>query len=362
MSTVPIQVERTTRASRIALIATVGLVVLLASMPWWAESSTSSLVTEFLYCLAIAQMWNLLAGYGGMVSIGQQAFLGAGGYALAALALHTSLHPLWSIPIAALVAGALAWPASKLLFRLPGAYFSVGAWVLAEVFRLCVANYTPLGGGTGTSITASLADIDEWWRDAMIFWAALAIAVASLAGVYGLLRSKTGLALTAIRDSETASRSLGVRASRVKLLVYVAAAAGAGAAGALIYLTKLRISPDAAFSVEWSALAIFIVVIGGIGTIEGPIVGALVYFALRWLLADYGTAYLIVLGLAGMGIMLFARKGIWGWVQGRTGIELFPVRRRLVVADASSADAVAIDASPAEAPSAAIDPRPAAAR
>lgn len=332
-------VVRTTRTSRATFAVTVALVAVMASMPWWADPSTTSLVIEFMYYLAIAQMWNLLAGYGGMVSIGQQAYIGVGAYVLVWVALQTGIHPLLSIPLAALVSAVVAWPVSKLLFRLPGAYFSVGAWVVAEVFRLLMANYTPLGGGTGTSITASLADMDEWWREAALLWCALALAVASMLGVYLLLRSRTGLALTAIRDSETASESMGVRVPRVKLLVYVAAAAGAGMTGALIYLTKLRVSPDAAFSVEWSALAIFIVVIGGIGTIEGPIVGAIVYFLLRWALADYGTAYMVALGLLAMGIMLFARRGVWGWVHARTGLELFPLRRRLVLEPAPRGEA-----------------------
>lgn len=355
MSASAFEVRRATAVSRASFGVAVALVALATTMPWWADPATTSLVVEFLYYLAIAQMWNLLAGYGGMVSIGQQAFVGLGAYALVAVALKTGLNPFLSIPIGAAVAALVAWPVSRLLFRLPGAYFSVGAWVVAEVLRLSFANYTPLGGGTGTSITASLAEMDEWWREAAIFWTALALAVASVLGVYLLLRSRLGLALTAIRDSEVASESVGVRAPRVKLAVWLAAAAGAGAAGALIYLTKLRVSPDAAFSVEWSALAIFIVVIGGIGTIEGPIIGAIVYFLLRWLLADHGTAYLVVMGLAAMGIMLFARRGIWGFVSDRTGLELFPLRRRLVLSGDASADAASRVAGTERASSA---PRP----
>lgn len=325
----PYFVERTTTASRIALVVSVLLIVGLASMPWWADIGLSSTVVEFLYYLAIAQMWNLLGGYGGLVSIGQQAYIGIGGYVLAAIALHTTLHPFLSIPIAGGVALAVAWPVSKLLFRLNGAYFAVGTWVVAEVFRLLLANYTPLGGGTGTSITSAIAEIDEWWRDALTLWSALAIAVASVLGVYLFLRSRNGLALTAIRDSEIASESLGVRVPRVKLAVYLASALGCGMIGALIYLVKLRISPDSAFSVEWSALAFLMVIIGGFGTIEGPIIGALVYFLLRWALGDFGTSYLIALGVLAIVVMLFERRGIWGAIQKRTNIELFPVRRRL---------------------------------
>src|SRR5690606_29145254 len=112
--------------------------------------------------------------------------------------------------------------------------------------------------------------------------------------------------LAAVRDNQDAARAVGVDAVRIKLVVYLAAAFLTGLCGALIYLQKARISPDAAFSVtDWTAYVIFIVVIGGIGTIEGPIVGVLVFFVLQNALADYGTWYLLVLGLIGIAVMLF---------------------------------------------------------
>ena len=95
-------------------------------------------------------------------------------------------------------------------------------------------------------------------------------------------------------------------------------------------MQKARISPDAAFSVpDWTAYVIFIVVIGGIGTIEGPIVGVIVFFILQSVLADYGSWYLLVLGIVGILIMLFSPRGLWGLFADRTGIQLFPVRRIL---------------------------------
>jgi branched-chain amino acid transport system permease protein len=148
--------------------------------------------------------------------------------------------------------------------------------------------------------------------------------------VYMLLRSRHGLALTAIRDSELASGSLGVDTYRTKLLVFVVTAIGTGLIGGYIFLQKLRISPEAGFSVnDWTVVVIFMVVIGGIGTLEGPIIGMLVYFALRELLADYGTWYLILLGVVAVVVMLKAREGIWGLIQRRFDLHLFPVRRHL---------------------------------
>src|SRR5205085_3292778 len=117
--------------------------------------------------------------------------------------------------------------------------------------------------------------------------------------VYVFLRSKPGLALLAIRDNEVAAESQGIDVRGTKLAVYVVAALGAGLAGALYFLGNLRISPDAAFSVNWTAFAIFMVVIGGIGRIEGPILGTLVFWALNKFLSDYGTWYLLRARVAG---------------------------------------------------------------
>jgi branched-chain amino acid transport system permease protein len=133
-----------------------------------------------------------------------------------------------------------------------------------------------------------------------------------------------------MRDNQEAARSVGVDARRMKALVYLAAAFVTGLAGALIYLQKARISPDAAFSVvDWTAYVIFIVVIGGIGTIEGPILGVIVFFLLQRTLADYGAWYLLLLGALGIAVMLFAPRGLWGVFSDRTGIQLFPIRRTL---------------------------------
>jgi branched-chain amino acid transport system permease protein len=169
-------------------------------------------------------------------------------------------------------------------------------------------------------------------RDIMTYWIALALAAGTLALVYLILRSRLGLALHAIRDSETAAQSVGVDNFRAKLAVYLITASLTGMIGALIYLQKARISPDAAFSVlDWTAYVIFIVVIGGVGTIEGPIVGAVIFYLMQRYLAAFGTWYLVLLGTLAIGVMLFAPKGIWGFVSERYGVVLFPVRRRLSV-------------------------------
>jgi branched-chain amino acid transport system permease protein len=332
--------------SRAAVAGALILLLALALLPVVAGRNLIQDLIFLFYMLALAQCWNLLAGYAGLISVGQQAFVGLGGYLLFELTLIAGLNPLLAIPLAGFVCALLALPTALIVFRLRGAYFAIGTWVVAEVYRLVFAQIKPLGGGTGTSLTPSVTSsvsgiewVKAWFdlrtpaaRDIVSYWAALALLATTLAAVYFILRSRRGLALGAIRDHEAVASGLGVDIYRIKLAVYVATAAMTGMIGALIYLQKARISPDAAFSVlDWTAYVIFIVVIGGIGTMEGPVIGAIVFYLLQHYLADFGAAYLILLGTIGIIIMLFAPKGLWGLVAERYGLTLFPTRRRLVV-------------------------------
>jgi branched-chain amino acid transport system permease protein len=321
-------VERGTRTSQIALGISVALVLAAASLPLWGESSWMREFVEIACYFIFAMMWNLLAGYGGMVSIGQQAFFGLGGYVMLMLGNFAGVNPFIAIPLGALAAGLAALPLSFIAFRLQGGYFAIGTWVISEVLRLSFANMSAVGGGSGTTLTA-LRGIDKATRESATYWMALTCVVTAIALVYLFLRSKRGLALLAIRDNEVAAESQGIAVRRVKLAVYAVAACGAGLAGALYFVGNLRISPDAAFSVNWTAFAIFMVVIGGIGRIEGPIVGALIFWALNKFFSDYGTWYLLGLGLLAIVVTIFFKQGLWGFAQARWGWTLFPTQRKL---------------------------------
>jgi branched-chain amino acid transport system permease protein len=322
-------VQRATRASQAAAVFAIVLLSAAVTLPWWGTTVAMRSVVEISCYLVFASMWNLLAGYGGMVSIGQQGFLGLGGYFLFVFAQKMGIDPFLSVPLAALVAGLIAIPTSQFVFRLQGGYFAVGTWVVAEVFRLFFANVSSLGGGSGTSLTA-MVGIPKATREMLTYWLALGSVVFAIGLVYGLLRSRFGLALTAIRDSERAAESQGINVKAVKLIVYVLASAGAGLAGALYYLSNLRISPDVAFSVNWTAFSIFIVLIGGIGTIEGPILGALLFWLLNNYLSDYGSWYLIGLGLMAIVVVIKWPRGIWGALSEKFGLQLFPVQRKIL--------------------------------
>ncbi len=324
-----ILVERSSRYGMVALAFGVALIAMAASLPLWGESSWMREFVEISCYFIFAMMWNLMAGYGGMVSIGQQAYFGLGGYVMLALGNFAGVNPFVAIPIGALVAGLVAIPVSFVAFRLQGGYFAIGTWVISEVFRLSIANVSAVGGGSGTTLTA-LRGIEKATRESATYWMALTCVVASIALVYLFLRSKRGLALLAIRDNEVAAESQGIPVRRMKLAVYAVAAFGAGLAGALYFVGNLRISPDAAFSVNWTAFAIFMVVIGGLGRIEGPIVGAILFWALNKFFSDYGTWYLLGLGLLAILVTIFFKQGLWGYAQKRWGWTLFPTQRRLI--------------------------------
>ncbi|WP_176084660.1 branched-chain amino acid ABC transporter permease [Martelella sp. HB161492] len=329
----PLHVSRMTRLSVISMVVLLLVLVVLAAAPAWAGRADMRLYGEIFLYIALASLWNLLAGYAGLVSVGQQAYVGAGGYIFFALTILSGINPLAALALSPLIGAIIAAPVALLIFRLRGAYFAIGTWVVAEVFRLQAAQTTALGGGSGISlpviIVKSLAD-GRAAREALTYWLALGIAVFVTGAVFFFLRSRRGVALMAIRDNELAARSLGIDIWRTKFLVYIVTGGLTTLVGALIFLQKLRISPDAAFSAnDWTAFVIFIVVIGGIGTVEGPIIGTLVYFALRETLADLGTIYLVALGAVAIITMLKAPNGLWGLIRGRHGAELFPLSRRV---------------------------------
>ena len=220
MEPTAVRIERTTRASRIGAVGAALVLLGLVSLPAWGDPSTMRILVEFIALLVLAQMWNLLAGYAGLVSIGQQAYVGLGGYALIVLADDLGVNPFLAVPLAGLVAAALALPTAALVFRFHGGYFAVGTWAIAEVYRLLIANTPALGRGSGRTLKAVFPLARES-RELTTYFLALAIGVAALVAVYAFLRSRYGLGLMAIRDSEHGSETLGVDVFRIKLAVYV---------------------------------------------------------------------------------------------------------------------------------------------
>jgi len=334
MSDIPsYRIERSTGTSRLGFAILLVALVALLSLPGWAGRAEMRLLIEISYYLALAQVWNLLAGYAGLVSVGQQAYVGLGCYVFLAATAFLNVPPLPALLLTGFAVTMIAVPVAFVAFRLRGAHFAIGTWVIAEVLRLIFTLIRPFGQGTGMSLPISVVRAiseNRTARELILYYFSVGLGVGSVVLVFFWLRSRQGLALAAVRDSEAAAGSIGINQQRTKLAVYLIAALIAGLVGALVILEKLRITPAAAFSVtDWSADVIFIVVIGGIGSIEGPIIGTLVFFVLRALLADYGAWYLITLGTIAIVVMLKAPRGLWGLIGEGHNVHLFPVQRRV---------------------------------
>jgi len=309
------------------------VVVVLALFPYIVYSGTTTIMVQAFIVLTLASMWNLLAGYAGLVSVGQQAFVGLGAYFVLILAINGT-SPFAALPVAAVACGVAAVPLWWLVARLRSGYFAIGTWVLAATVMLIIERFSSIGGGTGMPLPG-LSGYDPALLTAYTYWIALAVTVVALGTMYLVLRGRLGLVLTAIRDDETAARSSGARVGLARMGVFVIAGIFCGAAGAVQAISQLGVQPDSIFSVQWTAEMAFAVIIGGIGTIEGPILGTIVYIVLQQTLSSYNAWYLIVLGLVAIAVALYARRGLWGLIDDHLHVRLFPVGYWLWDADSS---------------------------
>ncbi len=245
------------------------------------------------------------------------------------LAQTFGVNPFVAVFLSLLVPAVLAVPLYFLLHRLDGPYFSIGTWVVAEVFRLVASNLPLVNSGAGMSLRV-MKEFSGFERNVAMSLLCAFMLLVTLGGSYWLLRSRFGLALIAMRDNPVAAASQGVNVPRLRLLIYLAAAVGCGLAGSVYFMAQLRINPPSAFDPMWANVAIFIVMIGGIGSIEGVLIGSLIFFvADRWF-GEYGATYFVVLGVMTLLVALYARKGIWGLVSQRWDAPWFPIRRTLV--------------------------------
>lgn len=279
---------------------------------------------EICLVLAMAQGWNLLCGYTGLLSFGHQAFIGVGAYTLFLTVNTLGATPLVGLAFSAAISALVAVVIALLLKGSRDAYFSIGIWVLADCLRLLIGQWEWAGSSQGVVLNAP--DIDASTFGDTVFWAALALVLATHFSIFGLLRTRFGLGLMAIRDNERAAASVGIAPGRSKVVAFIASAVICGLAGAIYYMSVLYVDPAGAFDIDWQIRILFIVIVGGVGTLEGPIVGAVIYFALRELLQDQGGLFLILQGAIAALTMLFAPQGLWGLVQSRTGWQLFPTK------------------------------------
>ncbi len=325
-------VERWTRDSAAFGIAAAFVVVALAVMPLIGSANVVDKMTTLFIYVILAAMWNALAGYAGLVSVGQQAFFGIGAYF--AIRLAAAGFPAYpSLLAGAVGATLLAVPVSFFMLRLRGGEFSIGMWVLAEALHLLV-NLDPLvQGETGTSMI-SLDAFPQGERLAANYWLTLISMLSLLGAIFVLLRSPFGASVQAIRDDEEAAASIGVKVLAAKRTVFILAAFGCALAGVLWLATSITFQPKTNFGVQWTAYMILMALVGGLGTFEGPILGALLFFVVQDEFGENGVGYMAGLGAVAILFALFLPRGLWGEIEARFGLRLLPVGYRLRLEEA----------------------------
>jgi branched-chain amino acid transport system permease protein len=298
------------------------VLALLISIPaWGGQYITSIFILIFLYT-AIAQMWNLLGGYSGLISLGQQSFVGIGGYALAMASQVYKLPVVWGFAAAGVLSVLFAFLTSFPIFKMKNVYFTIGTWIVSECLRVFFLIWPFVNYGTGYNISATYR-----MSPGLIYYISMAIGLCSVALVVFLLRSKFGLSLMAMRDNESAAEIRGIELYKTKLKCFLISSFVTGIAGSALYLNLAFIQPNAAFSIDWTVSMVFIVIIGGIGTVEGPIVGAILFVLLRQYLYSFPGFSMLLLGVVAIVIILIAPRGIVGYLNKRFGLDVFSVRR-----------------------------------
>jgi branched-chain amino acid transport system permease protein len=325
----PVRVQRQTLSGILAIGVSAAILLAIVAMPWWASQGLIRSVVEICCYIGVAQSWNLLAGYTGLVSVGQQAFVGVAAYAMFIFAQIWGLNPFLAVLLCLIAPAILAVPTYGLLHRLDGPYFAIGTWVIAEAIRLATSTFGYVNAGAGMSLRIMTSYSANERAMGVSSLTALML-LCTLGGSFLLLRSRYGLALIALRDSPIAAASQGVNVNRLRFLIWISAAIGSGFAGAIYFMSHLRITPPAAYDTKWANVAVFIVMVGGLGSIEGVLIGALIYFfADRWF-GEYGATYLVVLGLLTLFMALFARGGVWSLICKVVDAPWFPTRRTLL--------------------------------
>jgi len=307
----------------IRLIIIVLFLIVLTTLPLWASRyAVSVLLLIYLY-MTVASMWNLLAGYSGLISLGQQMFIGIGGYTLAVVSMYYGIPIFLGVLLGGVLSVILAILISQPVFRMKGVYFAIGTWIIAEALGISFSNWGYVRYGMGLFIQPAYK-----LSMSSIYYAAMILGVGSIALVYLLLRSNLGLALMAIRDDDVASEAMGVNIFRCKLTCFLISAFVTGLAAGVLYLNTIFIQPFEAFGIGWTVKLLFIVIIGGLGTVEGPILGAVIFVLLQQFLSEYIGFNLIILGTITILTIFFAPKGIIGTFHEKFLVELFPIRRQ----------------------------------
>lgn len=279
----------------------------LASLPLWVGGFLRDALILFFLYLAAAEVWGFMAKHGGVVSLGQQIFMGVGGYATAVLCMYYGVPMYISVIVAGLLGSGLAGVLSFPLLRLRGVYFSIGTFLAAEVIRLAFNSWEFVGAGKGLIFKDAYGI-----STTLIYYPALALGIISIFLVYILYHSKLGFGLRSIGADEDAASGLGVNTFACKASCFILTSLITSLVGAVNAVHHTYLHPTSAFSISWTVNFLFVAVIGGVGTIIGPIIGSAIFVALGYLLSQYLGLSLLLEGLIVLAILIALPKGIWG--------------------------------------------------
>ncbi|MEQ4498753.1 branched-chain amino acid ABC transporter permease [Nocardioides kribbensis] len=313
------------------------IVALLAVLPLLLDEQTEAVAIRTLIFAILAVGWNLMSGYGGMFSFGHAAFFGIGAYTDAYLLVEHGVSPWISMLVGAAISAAAGTLIAFLClrYRLAGAYFALATFAFAQVFLLAVQNLDFLRRTEGFNVPLLLEDSWSMMQfeqgSPIYFWIPLAVLALGLFGTVAFVNSRAGQYVQAVRDDEVAAASLGIRVMRYRLVTVALSCAFTSLAGAFYTQYYFFVGPEQAFGSGVSVNAIVPAVIGGIGTVFGPLVGALVVGPLsEWIaqiLRDPPESLAFLQGVTGLDvaiyaallvlIVLFMPKGIYGTLRDR---------------------------------------------
>ncbi len=286
-----------------------GLLVLVLALllmgPTYLSLYNLSLAFTLFDLMVLALSWNLIGGYGGQFSLGHALFVGAGSYTIAVLLLHTGIPLFLTILLSSGMAAFLAFLSALLLLRLRNAYFTVGSLGLAQAALSWMINWSYTGQTQELSLPAT-ATLDY----STLYYLSLALLIVTIVCLVLLIRGPFGLRLMAIRDDEEAAIEHGVNSFFVKMVAFTVSAFFVGIAGALIALQNFSIEPYSAFNTNWTINMIIMTIIGGIATTTGPLVGAVIIFALQQQFQSNSWSTLVI-GVLLVGMIRLAPQGLW---------------------------------------------------
>ena len=285
----------------LAIVAVLALVPLFVSSPYWL-----GILVVSIYFALLALGWNLLAGFTGQFSLAPAAFAMLGAYATALLDYHGKFPLAIGIPAAVAGTAFLGWLLGRIVLRLKGPYLALTTLSFAEIARVVIGNsHEFTRGDQGLNVPALMESRVGY------YYLFLAVLLAVTCALYGLMRGRAGRFWLAIRDDETGAESRGIDVVRFKTLAFALSCAICGLAGSLYGTFSQLVSPELGLLLQ-TGLVISMVVIGGMGTLTGPIVGALlVYLSSEWL-RGVGNIQLIVFSIVVIVFARFFRTGLWG--------------------------------------------------